>query len=79
MFAMSHPVSRPVGGAASDPRNIFVVESFIVIVHRYKQWRQDVLNHLCGILGLAIWERFEQLSPKPKINIRSMDIAKLKN
>ena len=68
---MSHPVSRPVGGAASDPtHNIFVVESFIVIVHGYKQWGQEVLNHLSGILGLAIWERFEQVSPKPKINIR---------
>ena len=50
--------------------NIFVVESFIVIVHGYKQWGQEVLNHLSGILGLAIWERFEQVSPKPKINIR---------
>ena len=67
---MSHPVSRPVGGAASNPtHNIFVVESFIVIVHGYKQWVPG-LNHLSGILGLAIWERFEQLSPKPKINIR---------
>jgi hypothetical protein len=78
-YVRDEPPGLTTGGAASDPRNSFVVESFIVIVHRYKQWRQDVLNHLCGILGLAIWERFEQLSPKPKINIRSMDIAKLKN
>ena len=63
MFAMSHPVSRPVGGAASNPtHNIFVVESFIVIAPRI-QAVVPGLNHLSGILGLAIWERFEQLSP----------------
>lgn len=27
-----------------------------VIVHGYKQWRQDVLNHLNGMFGLAIWD-----------------------
>ncbi len=27
-----------------------------VIVHGYKQWGQDVLNHLNGMFGLAIWD-----------------------
>ena len=28
-----------------------------VIVHGYKQWGRDVLNHLNGMFGLAIWDR----------------------
>lgn len=27
-----------------------------VIIHGYKQWGQDVLNHLNGMFGLAIWD-----------------------
>src|SRR5262249_4560044 len=27
-----------------------------VIVHGYKQWGQDVLTHLNGMFGLAIWD-----------------------
>src|SRR6202453_750316 len=27
-----------------------------VIVHGYKQWGDDVLNHLNGMFGLAIWD-----------------------
>ena len=27
-----------------------------VIVHGYKEWRTDVLNHLNGMFGLAIWD-----------------------
>lgn len=27
-----------------------------VIVHGYKQWGEDVLNHLNGMFGLAIWD-----------------------
>jgi asparagine synthase (glutamine-hydrolysing) len=27
-----------------------------VIVHGYRQWGQDVLNHLNGMFGLAIWD-----------------------
>ena len=27
-----------------------------VIVHGYKQWGKDVLNHLNGMFGLAIWD-----------------------
>jgi len=27
-----------------------------VIVHGYKQWGEDVLNHLKGMFGLAIWD-----------------------
>lgn len=27
-----------------------------VIVHGYKQWGQDLLNHLNGMFGLAIWD-----------------------
>jgi asparagine synthase (glutamine-hydrolysing) len=27
-----------------------------VIVHGYKEWGQDVLNHLNGMFGLAIWD-----------------------
>jgi asparagine synthase (glutamine-hydrolysing) len=33
-----------------------------VIVHGYKQWGSDVLNHLNGMFGLAIWDvRHEKL------------------
>jgi asparagine synthase (glutamine-hydrolysing) len=33
-----------------------------VIIHGYKQWGKDVLNHLNGMFGLAIWdERARQL------------------
>ena len=28
-----------------------------VIIHGYKQWGDDVLNHLNGMFGLAIWDR----------------------
>ena len=27
-----------------------------VIIHGYKQWGDDVLNHLNGMFGLAIWD-----------------------
>src|ERR1700685_1860210 len=27
-----------------------------VIIHGYKQWGKDVLNHLNGMFGLAIWD-----------------------
>jgi asparagine synthase (glutamine-hydrolysing) len=27
-----------------------------VIIHGYKQWGRDVLNHLSGMFGLAIWD-----------------------
>jgi asparagine synthase (glutamine-hydrolysing) len=27
-----------------------------VIVHGYKQWGQDILNHLNGMFGLAVWD-----------------------
>ena len=27
-----------------------------VIVHGYKQWGDEVLNHLNGMFGLAIWD-----------------------
>jgi asparagine synthase (glutamine-hydrolysing) len=33
-----------------------------VIIHGYKQWGKDVLNHLNGMFGLAIWdEKLRQL------------------
>ena len=33
-----------------------------MIVHGYKQWGNDVLNHLNGMFGLAVWdERNRQL------------------
>lgn len=33
-----------------------------VIIHGYKQWGKDVLNHLNGMFGLAVWdERTRQL------------------
>ena len=28
-----------------------------VIIHGYKQWGKDVLNHLNGMFGLAIWDK----------------------
>jgi asparagine synthase (glutamine-hydrolysing) len=31
-----------------------------VIIHGYKQWGTDVLNHLNGMFGLAIWEEKKQ-------------------
>ncbi|MCU0364189.1 MAG: asparagine synthase (glutamine-hydrolyzing) [Ignavibacteriaceae bacterium] len=31
-----------------------------VIVHGYKQWGTDVLNHLNGMFGLAIWDEKKQ-------------------
>src|SRR5882724_224701 len=31
-----------------------------VIIHGYKQWGADVLNHLNGMFGLAIWDVKEQ-------------------
>lgn len=31
-----------------------------VIVHGYKQWGDDVLNHLNGMFGLAIWDTQKQ-------------------
>ena len=31
-----------------------------VIVHGYKQWGDDVLNHLNGMFGLAIWDARQQ-------------------
>lgn len=31
-----------------------------VIVHGYKQWGDDVLNHLNGMFGLAIWDRSQR-------------------
>src|ERR1700740_606681 len=31
-----------------------------VIVHGYKQWGDDVLNHLNGMFGLAIWDVHKQ-------------------
>ncbi len=31
-----------------------------VIVHGYKQWGDDVLNHLNGMFGLAIWDAREK-------------------
>ena len=31
-----------------------------VIVHGYKQWGDDVLNHLNGMFGLAIWDVRQQ-------------------
>ncbi len=31
-----------------------------VIVHGYKQWGMDVLNHLNGMFGLAIWDEKKQ-------------------
>lgn len=31
-----------------------------VIVHGYKQWGIDVLNHLSGMFGLAIWDEKKQ-------------------
>lgn len=31
-----------------------------VIVHGYKQWGTDVLNHLNGMFGLAIWDERER-------------------
>jgi asparagine synthase (glutamine-hydrolysing) len=31
-----------------------------VIVHGYKQWGDDVLNHLNGMFGLAIWDVAQQ-------------------
>ena len=31
-----------------------------VIVHGYKQWGSDVLNHLNGMFGLAIWDEKKQ-------------------
>ena len=27
-----------------------------VIIHGYKEWGTDVLNHLNGMFGLAIWD-----------------------
>ena len=31
-----------------------------VIIHGYKQWGDDVLNHLNGMFGLAIWDKQQQ-------------------
>ncbi len=31
-----------------------------VIVHGYKQWGEEVLNHLSGMFGLAIWDEMEK-------------------
>ena len=31
-----------------------------VIIHGYKQWGDDVLNHLNGMFGLAIWDVFRK-------------------
>jgi asparagine synthase (glutamine-hydrolysing) len=31
-----------------------------VIIHGYKQWGNDVLNHLNGMFGLAIWDERER-------------------
>ena len=27
-----------------------------MIIHGYKEWGKDVLNHLNGMFGLAIWD-----------------------